>query len=364
VTIRRLFPPILGRYVCRQVLGAFVLTLSAFVAISLIAEFFDRFDTFLRHDASVWAMVRTFALQIPMVVTQVIPLAVLAAALVGLGLMARHREFIAMRACGVSLWQILTPLLTLAVLITAFTLFWNETIVPLSAKRWHHVWNREVKGKGNLSVFAGREVWYRGKAGFYNMNRVVLKRRTLVGLTVFQLGDGFTPARILTAERAVWTNAGWRFEGPTTEITDRDGIRIDAGFPEGFVLPETLEDFRVVAVEPQAFSYRMLRDQIRSLQAKGVDTSENWVDLYLKIALPTAAIIMMLLAVPLAVKSDRTASLSAAAGLGLAIGFAYFIVLAFARALGMNGALPPMVAAWASNLVFGVVGLYLVLGAE
>jgi len=117
-------------------------------------------------------------------------------------------------------------------------------------------------------------------------------------------------------------------------------------------------------VEPEAFSYRMLRDQIRSLQAKGVDTSENWVDLYLKIALPAAAVIMVLLAVPLAVKTDRTASFSGAVGVGIAIGFSYFIVLAFARALGMNGALPPMLAAWASNLVFGVVGLYLVLGAE
>jgi lipopolysaccharide export system permease protein len=155
-------------------MGTFGLTLSAFVAISLIAEFFDRFDTFLRHDATLWAMVRTFALQIPMVVTQVIPVAVLAAALVGLGIMARHREFVAMRACGVSLWQILAPLLALGALITAFTLVWNETVVPLSAKRWHDVWNREVKGKRNLSVVAGRVVWYRGKAGFYNMNRVAL----------------------------------------------------------------------------------------------------------------------------------------------------------------------------------------------
>ena len=362
--MRRLFPPLLGRYLCGQVTRVFALTLSAFVAISLIAEFFDRFDTFLRHDASVWAIVRTFALQVPMVITQVIPVAVLAAALVGLGLMARHREFVAMRACGISLWQIMAPLLGLATLITAFTLAWNETVVPISAQRWQQVWNREVKGKRNLSVFAGREVWYRGRVGFYNMNRVALKRRTLVGLTIFQLGETFTPERILTAERAVWTGQGWRFEGATTETADADGVRTEAGFPDDFELPETLEDFRAVAVEPEAFSYRMLRDQIRSLQAKGVDTSENWVDLYLKLALPTAAVIMMLLAVPLAVQTNRTASLSAAAGVGFAIGFSYFIVLAFARALGQNGALPPLLAAWASNLIFAVVGLYLALGSE
>ena len=46
----------------------------------------------------------------------------------------------------------------------------------------------------------------------------------------------------------------------------------------------------------------MLRRQIQDLPAKGVDTSESWVDLHLKLALPAASLIMMLLAVPLAAR--------------------------------------------------------------
>ena len=38
--------------------------------------------------------------------TQVTPLAVLAGGLIGLGLLARQNEFVAMRACGVSIWQV------------------------------------------------------------------------------------------------------------------------------------------------------------------------------------------------------------------------------------------------------------------
>ena len=71
------------------------------------------------------------------------------------------------------------------------------------------------------------------------------------------------------------------------------------------MLPETLEDFRVVSVEAEEFSYRMLRDQIASLQAKGVDASESWVDLHLKVALPVASFVLMLVAVPLAARGTR-----------------------------------------------------------
>ena len=61
-----------------------------------------------------------------------------------------------MRACGVSIWQVLTPLVALSVLICIATFAWNETAVPASARRWHEVWNQEIKGRTSSSVFTGR----------------------------------------------------------------------------------------------------------------------------------------------------------------------------------------------------------------
>jgi lipopolysaccharide export system permease protein len=129
-------------------------------------------------------------------------------------------------------------------------------------------------------------------------------------------------------------------------------------------LPETLDDFSVVTVDPEEFSYAMLREQIASLQAKGVDASESRVDLHLKVALPFASLVLMLVAVPLAARGTRTSSLPAAVALGFVIGFSYFIVLAFARALGQSGAMPPLLAAWAANGIFVLIGAYHLLGSD
>ena len=119
-----------------------------------------------------------------------------------------------------------------------------------------------------------------------------------------------------------------------------------------------------IAADPVEHDPACRGDQIASLQAKGVDASESWVDLHLKVALPIASFVLMLVAVPLAARGTRVTSLPAAVGLGFVIGFCYFIVLAFARALGQTGALPPLIAAWTSNVVFVFIGAYHLLGSD
>src|SRR5262245_15101261 len=148
---RRLMLPVLGRHVGIEFLRTFALTMLAFVAIYLLADFFDRFDDFLRNDATLSAIARLFLYKTPIMLTQVAPLAVLSGGLIGLGLLARQNEFVAMRACGVSIWQVLTPLVAVSVIICIATFAWNETAVPASARRWHQVWDQESRQKGNTS---------------------------------------------------------------------------------------------------------------------------------------------------------------------------------------------------------------------
>jgi len=362
--VGRLLLPTVGRHLLREFCAAFALTLAAFVAIYIVVEFSDRLDSFLRHDATAGAVVRYFLFKLPFVVAQVTPVAVLMGALVSLGLLARQSEFVALRACGVSIWQIATPLLVLAVLISVATFAWNEVVVPYSAHRSHAIENLEIKKRQAATMFTGREVWFHGRAGFYNIDRVSLRHRALYGLTVYQLGPEFRPARLVEAQQASWDGARWVLTGVHIHEFGADGPRELPHEPAGFTLPEKLDEFGAVSIEPEELSYGMLRSQIKDLRRKGVDTSESWVDLHMKVALPAASLMMMLLAVPLAAVGTRLTSFAASVGVGFALGFGYFVVAAFARALGQSGALPAPLAAWAANGLLALVGGYFVLGAD
>jgi lipopolysaccharide export system permease protein len=360
------FLPTISRHLVREVLRTFLLMMLAFVAIFVIAEFFDRFDDFLKQGASARTITLLFLYRIPLVVTQVTPVAVLAGTLVGLGLLARNNEFVALRGCGVSLWQVTAPLAAVGVAIGIAIFFWGETIVPASAHRWTQIWNQEVKKRNAPSgVFAGRDVWFHGRAGFYNINRVAPRRRTLYGLTIYQMRrDEFRPSRVIDVSTATWTDGRWQFDGVHTLRIDDEGVHSETGLPPAFTLPETIDDFSVIALEPEETSYEMLKRQIRNLRSRGVDASESLVDLHLKIATPFAAVVMILLAVPLATRGTRATSLPAAIGLGFGIGVSYFFVVGFARALGQAGSMPPIAAAWTANALFALVAGYYQLSAD
>jgi lipopolysaccharide export system permease protein len=108
-TARRFYAPTLVRYLRREVLRVVLLALVTFVALSLIGDFFDRVDTYLKHDASLSVILRSFVFRRPDRSVQVFPMAMLAGTLIALGLMARHREIVALRACGISAWQLPAP---------------------------------------------------------------------------------------------------------------------------------------------------------------------------------------------------------------------------------------------------------------
>ena len=111
-------------------------------------------------------------------------------------------------------------------------------------------------------------------------------------------------------------------------------------------------------------SFSKLRRHVHELARKGIDTTESMVDLHLKLAIPCVTLAMVLIGVPLAMRNQRQRSLAANAGLGLTIGFSYWVLLALAVSLGHGGAIPPIVAAWTANIIFAVLGAFLFLGAE
>jgi lipopolysaccharide export system permease protein len=355
-------PPVLSRHLLGTFLRTTGLCLAAFLGIYLVVEFFDQFDAFIEQGAGAAAIAQYFLFRIPMIVTRVMPMAVLGGGLLGLGNLSRQNEFVALRAAGVSVWQIASALLLATLVISAGMFLWSEHVVPYASQRAHDVYasdikKRPFKGKGR------RQVWYRGLAGFYNIKHV--SEKGLVGLTVFQVDGGFQPQRVIEVDRATWSKRKrqWNLVGSRAYRLDAGG-RIRPESPEGFTLPESPADFLAAPGEAEEFNYAGLRRYIIDLRRKGADASEYLVDLHLKLAAPLASLVMALIAIPLATRGTRTSNLAGAISFGLGIGFAYWVILAFAQALGQGGALPPLLAAWVANGVFALLGLAMFLDAE
>ncbi len=133
---------------------------------------------------------------------------------------------------------------------------------------------------------------------------------------------------------------------------------------DDFVLPDRPQDLRVMDKDPEELNFQRLRHHIHELSRKGIDTTESRVDLHLKLALPFVPLVMVLVGTPLATRNPRRRPIATTIGIGLVVGFSYWVLLALTISLGHGGALPPIVAAWTANGVFAVFGAFLFLGPE
>lgn len=357
--------PVLSRYVLREFFRIFCLCMVGFIMIYVLVDFFDRFDTYLKHSASAGHVLRYFLFKAPLIVTQLIPVATLGGVLLALGVMARHNELTALRASGVSTLQIARPLLAAAVVLSIGVLAWNESVVPYSSERSRQIEMVEIRNKPLKALLDETGIWLHGKAGIYNIEHFDARNAMAVGLTVYDFTPGFELRRIVEVATAQWRGSGWvlteilerSFDAAGNVITRRLG-------PNEFSLPDPPQDFQVLEKRSDELSFRRLRNRIHDLSSKGIDTTDSRVDLHLKLALPLVPLVMVLVGVPLSTRNPRSRSLMTSVGIGLVVGFSYWVLLALTVSLGHGGAVPPVLAAWTANVVFIALGAFLFLGVE
>jgi lipopolysaccharide export system permease protein len=357
--------PVTSRYLLREFLVLFLPIVLAFVLLYLLVDFFDRLDGLLKNHATAWAALRYFLFKIPLIVTQTLPPAALAAMLISLGMLARRNEITALRASGVSLLQTAAPLLMFAVLICLGALAWNETVVPYCTRQSEYINIVEIRKRPLRGILNEREVWYHGANGFYNIDNVDSRRGTLFGLRIYRTDPAFNLVSIVEVPTARWTPSGWVASHATEHAIGPNGEVLTRQLSADQVhIPETMNDFLEVHREPEELSYSDLHQRIQELTRKGIDASSYLVDLNLKLAVPFTTFVLACVAVPLAGRIQRHASIAATVGTGFAIGFAYWVTLALANSLGQSGVLPAVVAAWTANVIFLLAGVGLFLSSE
>jgi LPS export ABC transporter permease LptG len=301
----------------------------------------------------------------PMLLYDILPISVLVAVLVTFGVLSKHNEVIAFKACGVSLHRLALPILIVSVLFSgglfAFDYYW----LP-EANRRQDALRNEIKGNAPQSYLSPDRKWIYGKGSrIYYYRYFDHAQEVMAGVTVYELDpETFSLVRQISAERATWRPSlnTWVFEAGW--YSDFKNARRDSyrEFPVQ-TFPELNEDpryFRKEVLQDKQMNFRQLDQYVADLQQSGFDTVKLKVQYYRKFSVPLFALIMATIAVPF---GFLVGSRGAMAGIGVSIGIAiaYWGVTVLFEQIGNANQLPAAVAAWAPNAVFLLTGLYLLL---
>jgi lipopolysaccharide export system permease protein len=379
-----------------------MIALAALTVIFVLVHLMDHVDVYLDHEAP-WSMVgRYYLLQMPYNTLLTLPMAVLIATIISIGEMGRHGELTAMKSSGLSLYRITLPLVSFGLALTLGVLFLGETIVPRLNEQSNEVFEEEILDQpGDFEDFRGNFVYqnpdgytYLVRSMFVNdsgggsADQVEIQREMEDG-TFLRIN---APQMTWEGERGLWAlkNGELRvFPGPAagdsatatadttvgaatgTADTTVAGPPIDErmftfALLRSPAISDSPQELLVESKAPEEMGYEDLVRYITDRERLGAETRQEQVDLHMKIAYPFANFVILIFGIALVGSASHAGRQSATVGFGLAL-FLTIIFWGFLRVgqgIGYGGALPPVVAAWLANGIFGLVGLVLLARAR
>ncbi len=353
---------LLDRYVVARFLGALALVLASSVLLGIVVDYADKLDEVARNHPPAAVVVGYYRYFLLSLTLQILPFAVLLATLSGLGTLSKNNEDTAFKASGVPLFRLAAPVVLLACALAALCFSVGEYVLPFAernAQRYKNViygWPEDagVKAPGERNWYLSEkgEIWHREDAN--------PSASELYGLSVFSFGPRFELLRRTAAHRAIWEGNHWQLRhGWTREFDPSEAVPYRSFADEAMVgdPPRALAAGRR---RPEEMRFRELQRLASRLRASGYATASLETALQAKLAQPALIPVMALLAAPFAFRVGRRGTL-AGIGVGLLLGIAALIATAFLTKLGDVGALPPMLAAWSPNILFGLAATYFVL---
>jgi lipopolysaccharide export system permease protein len=340
------------RYVARRFLMLAVLCLVGLAIASLILDVTDNLKWFTKYAATLPEIGRFYAARAPVLAARTIPTALLLACALTISLLGADGELIGMRACGVPTLRVLMPILALcAIAVPADYLVTNE-FVPRANSRAAYVNRMEIKNGSTQDAGEGRGDWLRFDGKLLEAHLLDLIRGRTSALVLYELDETGLPLRRLDAESAQTVGGGrWALEA--SRSVELDGGRLSrAPAAERIV---ALPGRPSSEIETGEMTPTQIRALISALERNGTDSVGYRTDLHGRLAAPFTCVLLPLIALILSSTGPPFPRPVHGLMLSLALVLSQMVVAGVAASLGQRGVVPPIVAGWSPQILFGVV---------
>jgi lipopolysaccharide export system permease protein len=356
---------IIYKYITIQILKYFGIVLVFVVGIYIAVDFFDRVDNFLEAGIPFSKMMLFFALRIPFIVAQIIPICILMAVLIVFSLMARGNEIVALNSCGIRIYYLLKPVLTMGCISGVLLFILSDVVVPITMAKSNQIWLKEVRKESTI-ITKEKNIWIKGNRSITHVKYFNPKNKTINGITFYNFDGNFRMIRRIDAQKGDFSNGEWMLYEVMEQVLDTKREKYNITFHKNKteklnLLPENLI---TVAKKSEEMTFGELFAYIKKIEAEGYDATIYKVDLYAKIAFPFICIIMCMVGTGLAARGTVKEGMPVVIAYGIGTAFIYWIFYSFCLSLGYGEMLPPAIAAWTANLAFFSFGALTLLNAE
>jgi len=356
---------ILDRYLVRELAAFMAIGLAVATALFVVIDLMKTLDRFIRIKPPLIYVLEHFVYRVPAELHNGLPVVMLVATIFLFLALTRYHELTAMKSAGMSLYRVAAPVLLLGVAVAVASGLFQELVLPRLNELGDEVDRVKIRGQLPRHLQTRERLWLRtADSRFFRVELLNPAVSDMYGVTVLEVDQKFRLLARLDARRAHWSPEGWELsDGAFRVFGPRGEVQTLPFVLTALDLQEEIDSFTRVQKQPEAMSYRELREYIVRLEATGFQVKKYIVDLYSKLSFPLVNLVMVLVAIPFSLQSPRGGRLFGV-GLAIAIMAAYLVVHYVALAFARADLLPPLLAAWTANIVFLGLGTSLFLRAR
>lgn len=354
---------IIDWYIIKKYLGTFSFTLAIFTVIIVIFDVSEKLDDFLRHQAPVSEIIFSYyAGFIPFYLNFLSPLINFIAVIFFTAKMADQTEIVPILSSGVSFKRFLWPYLISSSVIFLVTLIFNLFIIPETNELKIDFENTYINPKSdNTKMYTHMQIDKNSYVYIENFDNT-LKTGYKFQLEKFS-GDDLKEK--LVADRITWDSVKTKWIIENYSIRKIDGLKesMISGFKMDTVLDMRPKDFEIYDNIYQAMNMRELNERIDKEKIRGTGVMVDLqLEKYKRFVYPLSAYVLTLMGVSLSSRKVR-GGIGLPLGLGIFLSFAYILFIQFANMFALKGGLPPLIAVFIPNVIFGFLGVYLMIKA-
>jgi LPS export ABC transporter permease LptG/LPS export ABC transporter permease LptF len=366
-----LLPQMIDTYVLSSFLYYFAVLLASFVFVTHIFTFFELLGDIIRNGIPMPRVGTYHMFLTPKLIYDSAPMGVLVAVLVTFGIFSKSNEVTAMKACGVSLYRLSSPVLVSGLFLSATLFAFDYYVVP-EANLIQDAIRNEIKGRPVQTYLRPDRKWIVGRGPWiYYYKHFDAAANVMVGVNVYHFhrepGGGIQDMRRhLYAENARWEPGirrwvfqnGWtrEFQGirasPLQDFHGATATFSEYDEPPNHFLREVKQDSQM--------NFHQLEAYIGELRRSGFDTVRLEVQYQKKFSIPIFAAIMALISIPFAFFTGNRGAM-APVGISLGIAICYWVLSKLFEQMGNVGQLPAPLAAWSPDVIFSLAGTYFLM---
>lgn len=340
---------LLNRYLLRRNLFLLFVLLGIGTGIYMLSELFQRIDVFLDAGHGAGMIALYFLVKLPIIVSRILPAIFLLGLVLQFSLMNRSRETVALEAGGVSPSAKLKFVLVYGLVIGCMQFAFAQFLGVAGERYSNDLWQNQVK-KRSESYYAIESLWFTKGPYVVHLDQAWPNSEKATGVTIYELGEGgLDIERIFRAASAKTGKREWELSD--VSVVSPGSYVVAHSALENVPVRQDLNTFKTFEPKstPAESTIGDLRTNIRLLEEAGTNVEILRTEFHGRFAYSASLVVMSILGL---VITMRTSNLYVGVLAALVCTFFYFILSSFFTAMGENGSISPIAAAWSPDAIF------------